>query len=376
MAATASDALRRFLPAYLEENPSLLPGVRRAAWAVLHCRTPVMGGHLWDCGQCGNLEYHCHSCNHRNCPLCGKAGTADWVSKQLEKRVGAPYFMVNFTLPAQLRQLFRTRKEKEMYDLFFAAVSEALRATLADKGKGLGAQDSGFTLVLHTWNQRLLFHPHIHAIVPGAGLDVSGNVVTVQNENFLLKEAVLRRRFIQAFRKRWNQLDQTGLPKIPGSVWRKCWGVKTKPFGNGANLVKYLGAYVCRKAIGDRRVLKVTDTHVTFRWKDRAHGGVEKTETLPGTEFAARYFRHVLPSGLKAVRHYGFCHPAAKAKREKIALHTGLPLDFSDEKRPATPSRAFQCSCCGGGMKKAGVRLPQWKVARDPPARPPPATAA
>ena len=184
MANKVIDVLRRFLPAYLKQQKALTPQRRRAIWAIQHCRTATMGGGLWNCAGCGQREFRYHSCNHRNCPQCGKSETADWVSAQLDKRVGAPYFMVTFTLPKQFRKLFFGPADKKVYDLFFAAAARALQETLDDR-RWLGAQTSGFSLILHTWNQRLLFHPHIHAMVPGAGLDATGNVVAVKKSNFL-----------------------------------------------------------------------------------------------------------------------------------------------------------------------------------------------
>jgi len=205
-----------------------------------------MGDHLWDCDECGRREFHYHSCNHRNCPQCGRADTADWVRRQLNRRVGAPYFMVTFTLPAELRELFFTPAAKEVHDLFFAAAAAALRSTLA--GRWLRAKTPGFSLILHTWNRRLLFHPHLHAIVPGAGLNGQDRVVTVRSADFLVSKRALRRRFAGAFRKRWEQLDRAGPPAIPAAVWRRDWGVHLQAFGDGKNVIKYLGAYVCRTA--------------------------------------------------------------------------------------------------------------------------------
>lgn len=369
MAHSVIGALRRFLPAYLSGEPALNGDQRRAIWALEHCRTPLMGGHLWDCDKCGRREFHYHSCNHRSCPQCGRADTADWVGGQLGRRVGAPYFMVTFTLPEPLRKLFFTPVAKPVYDLFFGAAALALRKTLAGP-RWLGAEISGFSLILHTWNQRLLFHPHLHAIVPGAGIAASGRVVAVKQNNFLVPQKVLRRRFAAAFRAGLERLDtdiREQLPPIERTVWRANWGVHLQAFGQGENLIRYLGAYVCRSAIGDRRIVAVTDTQVTFTWKDRAHGGVEKQETLAGVEFVARYLRHVLPSGLKAVRHYGFCHPSAAAKRQRIAFHTGCKLVIAEPARPAVAHR-FGCACCGSALRLAGTRPALWQLSRAPPA--------
>lgn len=367
MTNTVIDALRRFLPAYRESQPPLTSEQGRAIWAIEHCRTAIMGGHLWDCGKCGQREFHYHSCNHRNCPQCGRNNTADWVRRQLDRRVGAPYFMVTFTLPQPLRRLFFTPAAKAVYDAFFAAAAQALRETLADR-RWLGAETSGFSLILHTWNQQLHFHPHLHAIVPGAGIDAQDQIVTVKHASFLLPQQVLRKRFAEAFRQGLATLPaEAAVSTIDPSVWLGNWGVHLKPFGEGQNIIKYLGTYVCRTAIGNSRIVSVTDTQVSFTWKDRAHGGVQKLATLAGTEFVERYLRHVLPRGLKAVRHYGYCHPAATAKRQRVAFQTGRPLVIAKEPPPEREP-AFRCSCCGTALRLAGTQLPHWRLGRAPPA--------
>jgi hypothetical protein len=384
MAGTVIEALRRFLPAHLRDHGRAMGEAQhRAVWAINHCRTAEMGGHLHGCKKCGEREFHFHSCNHRSCPQCGKSATAEWVERQLEKRVGAPYFMVTFTLPAELRKLFLTPQAKEIHQLFFASSSSSLADTLANP-RWLGAETSGFSMVLHTWNQRLQFHPHIHTIVPGAGINAAGKVVTVKSAHYLVDQASLMKIFRARFRDGYAALakEHATLPAIDRAVWKKDWGVNMKPFGDGANIIKYLGAYVCRTAIGDSRIVSITDTDVSFRWKDRDNNNVIRTDTIPGTEFVKRYFRHVLPRGLRAVRHYGFCHPAAKKKRERIAFHTGRPLLVGAwEEAKIKPAKTVPCPCCAEPMMRLLSVLPAWRRATAfhfPPAsisnpgRPPP----
>ena len=377
MVATVIDALRRFLPAWLRKNPRPGEAQRRAIWAITHCRTAEMGGHLHAC-HCGTREFHFHSCNHRACPQCGKDATARWVERELEKRVGAPYFMVTFTLPEELRRHFFTPAAREVYQLFFAAASSALSDTLANP-RWLGAATSGFTMVLHTWNQRLNFHPHLHCIVPGAGIASNGNVVTVKNPNFLIPQPALRSIFRARFRDLLADLaKEHSLPPLDPAVWQKDWGVNLQPFGSGESMIKYLGRYVCRTAISDSRVISISDSHVSFRWKDRANGNAPKVETLEGVEFVRRYLRHVLPRGMRSIRYYGFCHSAAKVKRERIAFHTGRPLLLGAlALPPPKPTPApYICPCCGGEMKLIASFHPSWRVPRGPPPKKKPPSRA
>ena len=375
MATTVIDVLRRFLPGFRRGNPALTKAQRRAVWAITHCRTAEMGGHLHACDSCGTREFHFHSCNHRSCPQCGKDATAQWIERELGKRVGAPYFMVTFTLPEELRPLFFTPQAKDVYQLFFAAASSALTETLANP-RWLGAATSGFTMILHTWNQRLHFHPHIHCIVPGAGIAATGEVVKVKNANFLVPQPVLRKIFRGRFRDGLAALEEHQSREakpftrtaIDPSVWTQDWGVHLQPFGSGENIIKYLGRYVCRTAIGDSRIVSMTDTHVSFHWKDRANGNAPRVETIEGMEFVKRYLRHVLPRGMRAVRYFGFCHPAAKAKRERIAFHTARPLLIGPALvAPEKPPHVVSCPCCGEPMKKLLRLLPAWSQGRAPP---------
>jgi len=160
--------------------------------------------------------------------------------------------------------------------------------------------------------------------------------------------------------------EQAALPGVEPSVWEKDWGVHLQPFGDGQRIIQYLGRYVCRTAISDSRILTVSETTVTFSWKDRARGNAKRTETISGVEFVARYLRHVLPIGLRAIRRYGYCHPAAKLQRERLAFHTGIPLILGAEVVNA-PKPAPVCRYCKQEMAPLERILSHWKMGRAPP---------
>lgn len=240
---------------------------------------------------------------------------------------------------------------------------------------GREAATSGFTAILHTWNQQLLFHPHLHAIVPAAGIDANGRVIVGKSEKFLAHIPALQACFRHQFRERLKALDWEADP----AVWRTDWGINIQPFGSGEAAIKYLGAYVCRTAIADSRIVSCDAASVTFRWKNRDKGDRIETSTIPGTEFVRRYLRHVLPRKMHAVRYYGFCHPAAKAKRERVAFHTGVPLVLGepDPKVPDEQAGVPRCPCCGKTMAhvrtlKAHRRFIPWPVRAPPNKAPPP----
>jgi len=279
----------------------------------------------------------------------------------LNKRLNAPYYLVTFTLPAQLRSCFFGPHAKEAYDLFFAAVSGALSEKLAED-KNLRAQVHGFTAVLQTWNQQLGFHPHIHCLVPGAGLDARGRLTRVKKPKFL----VYQPRLVGAFREHLGKLFQRHGWQVDPDAWTQKWGVDIQPVGGGAAAVKYLGNYVARTAIAERRVIKVDEGQITFWWKDRDRGNRREILSLPGQEFVRRYLRHVLPRGLRSVRYYGFCHPTAKRKRLRVQLLTGMAVSLGNDPPPASSSSAVCCPSCRRPMRLV-MRMTRNGKTRAPP---------
>jgi hypothetical protein len=363
---TVLGALRRFLPEFLKTAPPLSSAQRRAIWAITHCRTPALGGNVFKCKSCHHIHFAYHSCNHKACPQCGALANRRWVQRELNKLLNAPYFLVTFTLPAELRGEFFGPSAKQTYDLFFTAVMRALSEKLASD-KALRAAVNGFTAVLHTWNQRLEFHPHIHCLVPGAGLDDKGNYVRVKNPDFLLFLPHLQSAFRQHFYQLLKQQDW----KVDPQAWGKDWGVHIQPAGSGASAVKYLGAYVARTAINDSRMVALTQDSVTFRWKDRSDQNRTKIKTLPGIEFVRHYLRHVWPIGLRSVRYYGFCHPAAKANRLRVQLHSGRPVLFgTSQPAPCPTDSPPLCPKCNLPMQLI-LSVNPWQKPRGPPPRPP-----
>lgn len=363
VAPTVLEALRRFLPEHLASSPRLSADQRRAVRAITRCRTPALGGRAFACPDCSQTRFAWHSCNHKACPQCGRAATAQWVQRERLKLVDAPYFLVTFTLPAEIRPCFFGPLAREAFDLFFKAVSRALSEKLCG-AKGLRARVSGFTAVLHTWTQRLEFHPHIHCLVPGAGLDDQGRFVRVRRHDYLLHLPLLQ----AAFREHLRTLFQAHGWQVDPAVWSKDWGVHIQPSGNGAPALKYLGAYVARTAIADSRMVQVDGRTVRFRWKNRAEGNRRETCTLPGVEFVARYLRHVLPRGLRSIRYYGFCHPAARTKRLRVQCHAGGPVQLGDSRTgPASPPPLPTCPCCQKPMRLLHAVAPDHRQ-RGPPA--------
>jgi hypothetical protein len=170
-----ADWLVRRAPAWLDPASNagrpVPPAQRRALAAILRCRTPALGGHVYRCGACDETDFAYHSCHHRACPRCGGAGAAEWTAKQTARLLPVPYFLATCTVPEELRPVFTARPEV-LHELFFTAAARALQ-TVAALPRHLGAE-LGMIGVLHTWGRQLQHHPHLHFIIPGGGLAPDG----------------------------------------------------------------------------------------------------------------------------------------------------------------------------------------------------------
>lgn len=314
---------------------------RKALQAILQCRTESMGGHKCYCTQCQDYHFFYHSCNHRNCPICGAQDTAAWVEQRLEQALPLPHYMITFTLPAQLRPLCMHAPE-EIYPLFFRCAAQAIKDILANP-KHLGTA-AGFFGVLQTWQQNLSLHPHIHFIVPAGGLDPHGTLIIAKKQWLVWGEVFAKRlkNLLLTELKQQAIAEQT----IINACWKIDWNTDVENFGNGHNAIKYLGRYIYKSAISDSRIEGIDNTHVTFTVKDRK---TKKTKRIriTGEDFLLRYFTHVLPSKFHRIRYYGFMHPRAKATFAiiQVLLNAAQKKQILDKPEPA--STPFKCPKCG-----------------------------
>jgi hypothetical protein len=324
-----ADVLARHWPAYERQHGAqILPSQRAAVRAILSCRTPQLGGQTYRCGDCGHTHYAYHSCQHRACPKCGQADADAWLARQQTRLLpGVPYFLVTFTVPEQLRALIRSHQQ-ELYAALFRESAATLQEVAAHE-KHLGAE-LGMLGVLHTWSRQLVFHPHIHYIVAGAGLSADGlQWQRVKSATFLLPEKVLARRFRNRLRG-WLKREQPELYRqIPAIVWRTDWVVDSLAVGSGETALQYLANYVFKTALSSARLLADDERGVTFRFR-RSDDGSWQTLTLAPAEFLRRFLQHVLPRGFRRVRSFGWLSPAAKTKWQRIEA-------LLDWKRPVPP---------------------------------------
>jgi len=311
---TLAEFIARRGPEFLaREGARLPPDQRRALIAILRCRTPALGGHRCACTECGGEHFRYHSCNHRMCPTCGGRDTTDWLDRQMNRLLPAPYFLVTFTVPPALRDLARQRPGW-FYTVLFEETSRTLQE-IAGNPEHLGAE-LGFFGVLHTWSRQLVLHPHIHYVVVGGGLSPDReNWVTLPQADFLLPQPVLAARFRSRLRSR-IQADQPSLhAEVPESVWRSDWVVDCEAVGSGTSALKYLAQYVFRTAMsGQRELVELDDGTVRFDYIDSKTKEPRQC-TLGADDFLRRFLQHALPAGTHRVRYFGWMHPAAKKRR-------------------------------------------------------------
>lgn len=298
---------------------SLSPEQRRAIRDISGCRTASCGFNLEVCSSCGYKRIHYNSCGNRNCPVCQKLKKELWVDERSAEVLDCAYYHAVFTCPHELNPLFLANR-KFLYSLFHRSVGQAV-TELASDPKYLGAMP-GVVQVLHSWNQELLYHPHIHAVVSGGGLTDGRELVTLHSDTFFIPESVLaalfRGKFLDGLQKAWASgiLSLTGecekfrnsyvWNEFRDSLYHKKWVAYVKETFNGkGNAIEYLGRYTYQVAISDYRILSVSDREVRF--SARGDDGRQSREiSVTPQEFIRRFILHVLPKGFQKIRYFGF----------------------------------------------------------------------
>ena len=362
---TLADLVHQYGTAYLGKyGDRMLPSHRRVLRDIAQCRTAALGGHVYYCPDCQKTHYQYHSCQNRHCPQCQHDRGQQWLVRQQELLLPVPYFMVTFTLPAELRDLLR-RNQQTGYNILFRASAAALQ-DLAWDPRYVGGQ-IGMVGVLHTWGANLSYHPHVHYLVPAGGLAANKESWIKTRHDFLVPVKALSILFRAKFR---DALKETDLfDQIPAQVWRKDWVVHCKAVGNGLSALKYLAPYIFRVAISNNRILKVADGKVTFRYRE-SDTRKWRTSTLTAEEFLRRFLQHVLPKGFVKVRYYGLFSPSLRHYLAVIRLW--LDTSAAEETNTDTSSddadgdwqRQVLCPICGQVM--------QWVKKLRPKSRCPP----
>jgi Putative transposase/Transposase zinc-binding domain len=336
--------------------------------AMARCRTAALGGHLDECTRCGYRAISYNSCRNRHCPKC-QAGARDrWLAARQKELLPTRYVHVVFTLPRALAPLALQNK-KVIYDLLFRSSAETLLEVARDP-KHLGAQ-IGFFSVLHTWNQKLELHPHVHCVVPAGGLSADHSHWIKTRYAFFLPVKVLSRvfrgKFVAALKRAFRDsrlqfhgdLVPLAQPKTFSSwlrsLFRKNWVVYSKqPFGGPQHVLRYLGRYTHRVAISNHRLISFADGQVTFRWRDSAHNNEQKLMTLMLDEFLRRFLLHLLPEGFVRIRNFGFLANRKRAINLPLCFQllgtAATPPTEQDRSNVNNASDLWRCPKCGGPM--------------------------
>lgn len=323
---TLAEIVTHYGPAYQEQYADqMLASHRQVLRAIVNCRTEVLGGHVYHCDACDENVYHYHSCRNRHCPQCQHGAGQRWLAKQQQLLLPVPYFLLTFTLPDPLRSLAR-RQQHLMYNLLFRCAADAIQ-TLAGDNRQLGAK-AGLIGVLHTWGRNLSYHPHVHFLAPAGGLTPDGQWRATSHNFFLPVKAlscIFRARLRDALRQ------TTLFAEVPTAVWQNEWVVHCQPVGDGQTALRYLAPYIFRVALSNRRIVKVADDKVTFRFR-QSDTGVVRTCTLDAPAFIHRFLQHVLPKGFVKVRYYGFFAFGQRSRLQRLRDHlTGTsPTDTAE----------------------------------------------
>ena len=327
--ATLADTLRQFGAAYLAERALTTPQAK--AWrAIVACRTAALGGARLACDHCQHEHWQYHSCRNRHCPQCGARAKDAWLQGRVADALPVPYAHLVFTLPHSLNSLYGAHP-RWVIDTLFAATAQTLSEFtnnpkwIADAGEGMMP---AFTLMLHTWTQDLRRHIHAHVVLACGALDGDGKWhCPTRKPNFLFPVEALSCVFRGKFMAALKTARQEGLlehdPDADDGAWkarqkalyRHEWVVYAKtPLGGSAQVLEYLSRYTHRTAISNERIVAITDREVVISVRADDKGG-KRRERIEGGEFVRRIMLHVLPTGIKRIRHYGLLASACKTVR-------------------------------------------------------------
>jgi hypothetical protein len=376
-----ADVFRAYGTDYLQTHR--VPAYQqKAVRHIRQCRTPALGGHVWQCASCGHRAVLYNSCRDRHCPTCQGAAREKWLNQRMRELLPVPYFHVVFTLPHALNPLIRYNR-KPLIDLFFKEVNATLQEFARDPQWRLEGQ-LGFIAVLHTWNQQLREHNHLHLAIPGGvwrasakpsgedGRKNAGRWVPAKR-NWLFRAESLAARFRTRYLRALERKLAKGQLVLPpdGSDWasvrdrlaRTDWIVYVKkPFAGPRQVLEYLGRYTHKVAISDYRILAIENGQVAFRYRDRGDGDVEKSKTLPAADFITRFLLHILPRGMQKIRFCGWMgRNVRRANLRAIRQSIGVPPP--DREAPVPPT-APTCPCCG---QPALLRILGQEQPRAPP---------
>ena len=363
-AITQAGVIHRFESEFLARyQDQLLPSQRKALKTMQTCRSSLSSQMLAQCARCGKQRLVPHSCGHRSCPHCQHFESQRWIERQTQALLPGTYFLITFTLPAELRALAWCHQQT-VYGLLMQCAWETL-SQFSRNHRHLKGQ-AGAVGVLHTHSRRLEFHPHVHLAMPGAAFDAEHGLWrclrrTKNGGNYLFNHKALAAVFRSKLLAALNVHGLTAPVCLP-----ERWVVDCKSVGSGEKALVYLGRYLYRGVIQERDIVRCADGQVTFRYRDSA-SGKNTTRTVSGAHFLWLVLQHVLPKGFRRSRNFGLLHPNCRHRQRLALLRMGLrpgstascPAGMRPATQPALSERPkLQCRCCGAAMVIVRRRIP------------------
>jgi hypothetical protein len=346
---------------------------------IQSCRTAALGGHVQKCDTCDYSKPMYNSCQCRMCPKCQSLKRERWVEARKKDLLPCKYFHGVFTLPHSVNPIALWNK-KQVYAALFDSVTETLQTFAAQEMNG----KLGIITVLHTWNQQLMDHLHLHCLIPAGALDLETKKWNpCKSDDFLFPvfavSKVFRAKFIERLRKLHSELkfpqslgylrDSSLFQDFLDSLFKEDFVVYTKqPFNGPEQVIEYLGRYVHRVAISNRRLLKIEGDTVSFLYRDRKDGNQEKTARIPVTEFLRRFMLHAVPKGFQRIRHHGIL--ANRAKKQNVErIYLALAITRIIQALSPLTAKEFilkkfgvditQCPQCKKGQLHDGRPIPK-----------------
>ncbi len=387
------EIFRKYGPAYRDAHKLPLKSLKVMS-AIESCRTEELGGHVYQCDNCGDEKIAYNSCRNRHCPKCQSMAKEKWLSARKEELLPVPYFHAVLTIPNTLNPVALVN-QKIVYNILFRAGKETFLELGRDPNH-LGAE-IGFIAVLHTWNQTLLDHPHLHCIIPCGGLTEDGKQWLLpkkhrKGKNFFVHVNVISDLFKKKFLSYFDTAYKAGELKFVGKteyltgkqaykkfkddLYKTTWiSYCKKPFGGPEQVLEYLGRYTHRVAISNHRIVKVEDGKVTFSYRDSKDDNKKKHMTLEVTEFIRRFLLHVLPQRFVKIRYYGLLNNRMKKENLKLCRKI-LEVPESQHKREPKAGSWEEiilrltgvdptiCTNCGKGkmVRRRIVRRPSYRL--------------
>jgi len=296
-----------------------------------------------------------------------------WLEKRKDEILPLSYFHVVFTLPHELNTIILNNK-KVMLNCLFAAASK----TLLTFGKNELDGTPGFLAILHTWDQKLNAHFHLHCLVAGGVVSKNSKRFISCTSDYLFNEKALSLVYRGKFMQRMRQLCQSNKLRLAADAYRKLkntlftkkWVVSVRnPVNQPQHVLEYLARYTHRVAIANSRIKSLNNGMVTFSAKDRKKNRTESI-TISAVEFIRRFLLHSLPKGFVRIRHYGFVANRnrmanLKTIRRLLKLPTQLlkmKASLEEMMLQLTGIDITTCPCCNKGKMQLLAEIPSYRA--------------